>query len=77
MKQEKGKISALQLTFAVGCFIQGSTLVVTVFYGITKHESLFVFIIGLILALLIASLYSLLDKMFPQKNLIEINEIVF
>lgn len=77
MIQEKGKISALQFAFSIGCFIQGAAIVVTVLYAITKQESWLSFLLGLLFFLPIMLLYIAFTTIFPGKNLIEVNNLVF
>jgi len=74
---EKGRISGKQLMFTVFCYIQGGALLSGYIVNITKQDTWVVIIIGFIIILFIDWIILKLAKSFPDKTLIEINEIVF
>lgn len=73
----KDTISARQLMFSVGCFIQSSTLLTAFFSAITLQDSWIIIITGYIASLPVLAVMIALCKRFPKKDLIEINDIVF
>lgn len=74
---DKGKISRTQFMFSVACFIQSSSLLTSFFTSITKQDSWIAVILGSIVSIPTLLIYSHIMKTFPNKNLIEINNIVF
>jgi Spore germination protein. len=80
MRQEnkgKIKITRWELVFAVLCFVQGTMLRTSYIIDVTKNDSWAMAVSGLLLTLLLISVYSALMRLFPGKSLIEINDIVF
>ena len=77
MTLDKSKISKTQFMFSVACFIQSSSLLTSFFTSITKQDSWIAVILGSIVSIPILLIYSYIMKTFPNKNLIEINDIVF
>lgn len=77
MKNKKEQISATLLMFSVGCFIQGSTLLIGFVTTTTKHETWIIVITGFIVAFPIIYMYSYLASKFPGKSIMEINDIVY
>lgn len=77
MNNSKEQISASGLMFSVGCFIQGSTLLVGFVTGVTMQDTWMCVLFGFIVALPIVFMLGVLGEKFPGKNLIDINEIVF
>jgi len=74
---EKGRISGKQLMFIVFCYIQGGALLSGSIVNITKQDTWVVIVTGFTVALFIAWIMVQLAKSFPDKTLIEINELVF
>ncbi len=77
MKLENGHISEHSLIFAVFCFMQASMLRTAFIVGVTKNDSWAMAFTGLSLALLLVAIYAALLRRYQQKNLFEINELVF
>ncbi|WP_353094337.1 endospore germination permease [Tissierella praeacuta] len=77
MKIDKGKIPGVQFMFTVACFIQSSSLLTSFFTSITKQDSWIVIIIGFIISMFPILIYTYIMRTFPDKNLIEINDVVF
>lgn len=77
MKLETGRISPVQFMFSIGCFIQSSSLLSAFFMPVTQQDSWLCVIFGLLFAIPLFLIFYGLMKTFPDKNLIEINEIVF
>lgn len=77
MKIEKGLISNSELIFLIGGFIQGSTLLTTFMIGATKQDTWLVVILGTIISIPIILIYIFLIKKFPNKNIIQMNKIIY
>lgn len=77
MKLESGSISERALLFSVFCFMQGTMLRSAFIVAVTKNDSWSMAITGLLCALLLTAIYAALLRRFQQKNLFEINELVF
>lgn len=77
MQIDKTKISGIQFMFTIACFIQSSSLLTSFFTSITKQDSWIVVILGFIFSIPSLLIYTYIMKKFPDKNLMEINEIVF
>ncbi len=77
MKLEKGKITAAQLLFTTACFIQSSALLSAFLSGVVGYDSWFVVVVAIVLCLPILMVYIGLTKMYPGKNLVEINDLAF
>lgn len=77
MKIEKGIISSSQLMFLFIALLQFSTLTAAFISGITKQTTLIVFLAGFIIMLIMLLVYTELNKKFPCKNLIEINDEIY
>ena len=77
MQIDKGKISGIQFMFTVACFIQSSSLLTSFFTSITKQDSWIVVILGFVMSIPSLLIYTYIMKIFPDKNLMEINNIVF
>ena len=76
MKIDNRKISASQFMFTVACFIQASSLLTAFFMSVTKQDSWIVSIIGFFIGMIFLWIYTALMKRFPNKNLVEINDLV-
>lgn len=77
MKLEKGHISERALMFSVFCFMQGTVLRAAFIIGITKNDSWAMAFTGLVVTLLLVAIYAALLHRFEEKNLFEINELIF
>lgn len=77
MKIEKGIISSSELTFLVIGFIESSTLTAAFISGVTKQDTWILLLIGFFIMLFLLFVYISLNKKFPNKNLIEINDLVY
>ncbi|MCQ4924503.1 endospore germination permease [Tissierella carlieri] len=77
MQIDKGKISGIQFMFTVACFIQSSSLLTSFFTSITKQDSWIVVILGFVMSMPSLLIYTYIMKIFPDKNLMEINNMVF
>ncbi|KGK81970.1 spore gernimation protein [Desulfosporosinus sp. HMP52] len=77
MRLEKGVISSLQLFFLVNCFIQGALLPLTFAYPISKHDTWLAVIAAMIIGSVIALVYISLANLFPGKNFVQINDLIY
>lgn len=74
---EHGKITGKQLMFAVACFIHGSTLLAAFVVNATKQDSCYAILIAFALSIPLALMYIKLFELYPGKNILSINDIVF
>lgn len=77
MKIEKGIISSSQLTVLIIGLLEASTLTVTYIGIITKQSTWIVFVAGFIVMFIMLLVYTELNKKFPYRNLIEINDEIY
>ncbi|WP_411680717.1 GerAB/ArcD/ProY family transporter [Clostridium thailandense] len=77
MRIEKGMISSEQLIFLIIGLLQASTLTAAFISGITKQNTWIVLSAGFSIMLLLLLVYTSLNKKFPNRNLIEINNIIY
>ncbi len=77
MSLETGKITPSQVLFSTACFIQSSSLLSAYITGVTDYDSWFVVVGGIVLCLPILLVYIGLVKLYPGKNLVEINDLAF
>lgn len=77
MKIEKGVLSSSQLMFLVAGFIQGSVLLVAFTNTITKQYTWQVVLSGLAVSFPVVLTNMMLAKRFPDKNLIQITDIIY
>ncbi len=76
-KLETGQISPLQFMFSIACFIQSSSLLSSFFLPVTQQDSWICVILGLALGIPFFLIYNGLMKAYPDKNIIQINELVY
>jgi spore germination protein KB len=77
MSLEKGKITPFQALFSTACFIHSSALLSAFIAGVTDYDSWLVVAAGIVLCLPILFVYLGLMKLYPGKNLVEINDLAF
>lgn len=77
MKIEKGIISSSQLTFLIIGLFEANILTAAFISGIAKQNTWIVLIIGFFILLFMLFVYTSLNKIFPDKNLIEVNDVVY
>ncbi|OBR90676.1 spore germination protein YndE [Clostridium ragsdalei P11] len=77
MEIEKGTISGSQLSFLIIGLLQASTLTAAFISGITKINTWIVLLAGFTIMLPFLLIYTSLNKRFPDKNLIEINNVLY
>ncbi|MDF2567270.1 MAG: spore gernimation protein [Oscillospiraceae bacterium] len=77
MQIDKGKITAVQFMFSVACYMQASSLLTAFFVGITKQDSWIVVILAFLVCLPFLFIFISIMRNFPDKNLIQINTLVF
>lgn len=77
MKIEKGVISKEQLMFLIIGLIQASTLTAAFISGITKQNTWLILLMGFTIMLFLLLVYTSLNKKFPDRNLIEINDVIY
>ncbi len=77
MKLETDQISPLQFMFSIACFIQSSSLLSSFFLPVTLQESWLCVVIGLVIGIPLFLIYNGLMKAYPDKNIIQINELVY
>lgn len=77
MKIEKGKISSSQLMFLFIGLMQANTLTAAFIVGVTKQNTWIVLLLGFFIISIMLLVYTWLNKKFPDKNLIEMNEAIY
>jgi spore germination protein KB len=77
MKIEKGMISSSELMFLIIALLQGSTLTANFISGITKQDTWMVVIVSFFILCFLLKVYLNLAQRFPDKNIIEINDITY
>jgi spore germination protein KB len=77
MKIESGKISSQQLMYLIIGLIQGSTLTATFIVGVTKQDTWIVLIFSFLVVCLMLAVYVKLAELFPEKSIIDINDITY
>lgn len=77
MRIDKGGISTFQFMFSISCYILASSLLTAFTTSIVEQDSWIVVIFGVIVGLLFIWIYMTLMKNFPNKNLVEINDLVY
>lgn len=77
MNLEKGKITPAQMMFSTACFIQSSALLSAFITTITDYDSWFAVVAGIVVCIPILIVYIGLMKLYPGKNLVEINDLAF
>lgn len=77
MKIEKGIISSSELMFLIIGLIESSTLTSAFISQLTKQNTWIALLIGLAIALLLLLVYTSLSKKMPDKNLIEMNDLIY
>ena len=77
MKALRQHIIPLQYLFSVACFIQASSLVNSFFLSVGKKDSWMAVLAATVVCIPIMWVYSRPMMRFPDKTLIQINEIVF
>lgn len=77
MKLENGEISNSQLMVLVLSFLQSMILTINFVYSITKQDTWIAVITAFVIAIVFILLYLQIALLFPGKNLVEINDIVF
>lgn len=76
-KLETDQISPVQYMFSIACFIQSSSLLSSFFLPVTQQDSWICVIVGLALSIPLFLIYNGLMKAYPDKNIIQINEMVY
>ncbi len=77
MRLEKGCITGQDLLFSVFCFMQGTVLRSGFIISDTRNDSWSMAFTGLLFALPLVAIYTLLLRWFPGKGLIEIDDLIF
>lgn len=77
MKLEKTNISSTQLTFLMLSFILVGVLPLSFSMGITGRDTWIAIIIALCISFLLVLIYVSLAQKFPDKNLVQINDIIY
>jgi len=70
-------ITSKQLTFAVSSFIFGSTLLACFVVGVSRQDTWFIVVTGAIVGIIISLIYLNLMGIYPDKTIVEVNELVF
>lgn len=76
MKLEGGQISTSGLSFLLICYIFGSTIIIIPGRE-AEHNIWLAYIAGMTEGLVFAFIYTTLAQRFPQKTLIEINDLIY
>lgn len=74
---EQGKITGRQLMFAVAALIHGSTLLSSYVVNVTKQDTCYAVLLAFAASIPLALMYIKFFEIFPGKNIISINDIVF
>lgn len=77
MKVEKGIISSSELMFLIIGVIESSTLTASFISGVTKQDTWVILLVSFVIMLFLLFVYVSLSKKFPNKNLIEINDLIY
>ncbi|GFZ31306.1 germination protein GRKB [Clostridium zeae] len=77
MKIEKGMISSSELMFLIIALLQGSTLTASFIIGVTKQDTWVVVVVSFFILGFLLQVYFKLAQRFPEKNIIEINDITY
>ncbi|MBK1811480.1 endospore germination permease [Clostridium sp. YIM B02505] len=77
MKIEKGVISSTQLMFLIIGLIQGSTLTIAFVNESTEQNTWIAVVVSFIIMCFLLLIYNKLFDKFPEKNIIEINDIIY
>lgn len=77
MRIDKGQISGSRFMFTVACFLQSSALLTSFIAGVTKQDSWFPVLSGIVVCLPLVYLFRTLMVMFPDKNFMEMLEAAF
>lgn len=77
MKIEKGIISSSQLSFLIFGLLQSAVLTAAFISSITKQNTWIVFFAGFIIMIIMLLVYTELNRKFPYKNLIQINDEIY
>ncbi len=77
MRIDKGKVSGARFMFTLVCFVKASALLIAFLYGVVRHDSLYVVIIGIALCLPLIWIFRTLMVMFPDLNLLQVLEKVY
>ena len=75
MKSTREQISPSMLMFSIICFIQASTSLSSFVFSVLKQETWICVILGYLLSLPVIWVYVKLAELYPQKSLIEINDL--
>ncbi len=76
-KLETGQISSFQFMFSIACFIQSSSLLSSFFLPVTQQDSWLCVIFGLVIGIPLFLIFNSLMTAYPDKNIIQINELVY
>jgi spore germination protein KB len=74
---EKGKISALQLSFLITGYIEGAVYAVSFAVNLSKHDTWLTVLSGLSIVVPFVYICALLIKIFPGLNLARIHNVVY
>lgn len=77
MKLERGRICKRELLFSVFCFMLGTAVRSGFVISITRNDSWVIAFTGLVMSLLLVSLYAALGRRFPGKSLVEMSDPIF
>ncbi len=70
-------ITPKQWMYVVATFVQGSILQISTFLNVTEQSSWVPVLVGYLLALAVIAVYLRLTALYPGKNLVEINGLIF
>lgn len=70
-------ITPRQWMFVVAAFVQGSILQISIFLNVTQQSSWVPVLAGYLLGLVVIAVYLKLTTLYPGKNLVEINGLIF
>ena len=77
MKLETGKITPSQLMYTTACFLQASSLLSSFLVGVTAADSWIVVLLAIVACIPLLMIYIGLLKLYPGKNLVEINQLSY
>lgn len=77
MELDNEKITPQQFMFSVACLIQASALLSSFLSPVANHDSWLAIVLGMLASVPFLLVYVSLMKVFPKKNIIQLNDIVF
>lgn len=74
---DKGRVTSIRVMFTIVCFIQASSLLTSFIAAITKQDSWFAVLVGMVVYIPFLFVYRTIIVRFPGLNLLQVFEVVF